>query len=205
MTWTKLGDEFPDAAQDLSHIAFRTHVEALCWSNRKLLDLVIQKRDLRRFAEADERDQAARELVDAGWWQDIGDAWFIGVHFADWQRDRVQVEHKRQKNAEDQRRSRRHKLGDHSLCLGSKCRGQSAVASGADSGEDTGPDPGRAGTGLLQDGLEVGAVVPVPEQRTDAEVPSRPSLRAVGDDEVIPPTGLAERARRQRWADGYDR
>jgi hypothetical protein len=41
--------------------------------------------------------------VDAGWWQDIGDDWFIGVRFADWQRDRVQVENRRRENAEARR------------------------------------------------------------------------------------------------------
>jgi len=51
MTWTKLGDEFSDAAAGLSSAAFRTHVEALCWSNRRLLDLIIPKASLKRFAE----------------------------------------------------------------------------------------------------------------------------------------------------------
>lgn len=61
--WTKLGDEAPDEYADLSDAAFRTHIEALCWSNRRLLDLRIPKRDLRRFAFSEGTEQAAKELV----------------------------------------------------------------------------------------------------------------------------------------------
>ena len=87
MTWTKLGAEFPDEASGLSDAAFRTHVEALCWSNRRLLDQVVPKSKLREFAETIDPDVAIKELVESGWWQGPGDAWFIGVRFADWQRD----------------------------------------------------------------------------------------------------------------------
>ncbi|MGC7224587.1 hypothetical protein RBA13_22790, partial [Mycobacteroides abscessus subsp. massiliense] len=41
MTWTKLSDDYGDDCWRLSDAAFRTHTEGLCWSNRKLLDLVI--------------------------------------------------------------------------------------------------------------------------------------------------------------------
>jgi hypothetical protein len=144
MTWTKLGAEFADAAAELSDAAFRTHIEALTYSNRRLLDLVIRKRELRRFAETTDPDSAAAELVTAGWWQDIGEAWFIGVHFADWQRDKVQVVNRRQQNAEAQRRSRRHKLGDHELCLeSSACRKEAPSPSSADSSRESPPDPER--------------------------------------------------------------
>ena len=73
MTWTKLGEEFSDAARDLSDAAFRTHIEALMWSNRRGLDLQVPKRDLKRFAETDDPDTAVKALVAAGWWQDCGD------------------------------------------------------------------------------------------------------------------------------------
>jgi hypothetical protein len=117
MTWTKLGDEFAAEAAPLSDMAFRTHVEALMWSNHRLLDLVIPKRDLYRFAETAEPDKAAAELVDKEWWEDRGPVWWIGCRFPHWQRDRVQIDAQRKGWAERQRRSRRHKLGDHSLCL----------------------------------------------------------------------------------------
>lgn len=121
MTWTKLGDEFLDAALDLSDAAHRTHTEALMYSNRRLLDLVVPKRELRRFAGTADPDAAAAELAEAGWWQDAGESWWIGCRFAHWQQDRVQIENKRKGWAERQRRQRRHRLDDHSLCVDSKC------------------------------------------------------------------------------------
>ena len=121
MTWTKLGDEHADAAADLSDAAWRTHVEALEWSNRRLFDLLIPKRDLRRFAFSLDAEKATDELVDAGWWQDCGESWWIGCRFPEWQQDRKQVEARRTADSERQLRRRRHQRGDHSLCLVGKC------------------------------------------------------------------------------------
>ncbi|MCA1675735.1 MAG: hypothetical protein LC799_27335 [Actinobacteria bacterium] len=143
MTWTKLGDEFGDAAADLSDAAVRLHVEALLWSNRLLLDLLVPVRDLRRFAFTDEADLAVAELLAAGWWEQRGTVWWIGCRWPEWQRDRVQVEHKRERDSAAQRRRRRHVLGDHSLCLAGHCRALSAVESAHDSAHD----PGRVGSG----------------------------------------------------------
>ena len=108
MTWTKLGDEFSDEARDLSDAAYRTHVDALCWSNRRQLDLVIPKRDLRRFGETGDPDTAAKELVHGGWWEAHGDAWWIGLRFADWQIESAVVVRKREQSATTTRRSRMH-------------------------------------------------------------------------------------------------
>jgi hypothetical protein len=116
MTWTKLGDEFSDAAAPLSDAAFRTHVEALCWSNRRLLDLTIPKASLKRFAETDHPNAAAKELVEAGWWEDHGDGWWIGCRFADWQVERSVIEQRRADTALRVRRHRMHKAGDHLGC-----------------------------------------------------------------------------------------
>jgi hypothetical protein len=134
VTWTKLGDEFAGESSALPDAAFRTHVEALLWSNHRLLDLLIPKRDVSRFAETDDPDTAVKTLVTAGWWEDRGDAYWIGCKFPHWQRDKVQVDNRRKQWAEDQRRSRRHRLDDHSLCLPTgKCRAVSAT--------DSAPDP----------------------------------------------------------------
>ncbi len=144
MSWTKLGDEFGDAAADLSDAAFRLHVEALMWSNRLLLDLLVPVRDLRRFAFTDDADLAVAELLAARWWEQRGAVWWIGCRWPEWQRDRVQVEHKRERDSAAQRRRRRHALDDHSLCLASsQCRALSAVESAHDSAHD----PGRVGSG----------------------------------------------------------
>src|SRR4051812_17547972 len=96
MTWTKLGDEFPDEARDLSDAAFRTHVEALCWSNRRGLDLNIPKRDLKRFAETNQPERAVEDLLRAGWWEDSGEDWSIGSQFPDWQLDAAVVAQRRE-------------------------------------------------------------------------------------------------------------
>lgn len=155
MTWTKLGDEFSDAAAGLSDAAFRLHVEALGWSNRRLLDLVVPKRDVRRFAETPDPAAAAAELVAASWWVDRGDAWHIGLRFPEWQRDRVQVEHQRERKARDQRRKRLHDVGDHSVCIVGRCPSlapavppdPSPPPSPGDTSGDKRGDPGRVGTG----------------------------------------------------------
>lgn len=123
MSWTKLGDEFSDAARDLSDPAWRTHIEALLWSNRRALDLTITKNDVRRFAETDNPDAAIAELVETGWWQDLGDGWWIGCRFEEWQLERAVVEHRKRLNRERVQRARLHKAGDHSKCLpGADCR-----------------------------------------------------------------------------------
>jgi len=140
MTWTKLGDEFAVEARDLTDAEYRTHTEALIWSNWRLLDMMVPKRDLHRFAESPHAEAAVAGLVAKGWWQDHGRSWFVGVRFPEWQRDRAQVEHRRAYLSAAQRRSRKHKAGDHSECLPqSRCRQPSTV--------DSTVDPGRDGTG----------------------------------------------------------
>lgn len=154
MTWTKLGDEFSDETQDLSDAAFRTHVEALCWSNRRLLDLLIPKRSLKRFAETEDPETAAKELVEAGWWQDTGDAWFIGCRFAEWQLERTVIEHRRTKSAETSRRHRLHKAGDHSLCSPDRCPDLRDVS--REKSRHVSPGTGRDGSGRVREALEEG-------------------------------------------------
>lgn len=124
MTWTKLGDEFGDAAAALSDAAHRTHVDALNWSNRLLLDLVVPKLHLRRFAFSPAVDvpqpdtcPVVRELIEGGWWEDRDEAWYIGLRWPEWQRDRAQVERTRGAASERKRRERAHARDDHSLCL----------------------------------------------------------------------------------------
>lgn len=87
MTWTKLSDDFSDDCWSLPDAAFRLHVEALVWSNRKLLDCRIPKADVRRFAKD---PTAAEELVAVGWWTDDGEAYVIR-HHATYQRAKEAV------------------------------------------------------------------------------------------------------------------
>jgi hypothetical protein len=87
VTWTKLSDDYGDDTWTLSDSAFRLHTEALVWSNRKLLDMVIPKEDVARFAK---RPEAVDELLATGWWEGDGDTYTI-VHHADYQRLREDV------------------------------------------------------------------------------------------------------------------
>jgi hypothetical protein len=133
VTWTKKGQEFYTEARNLSDAAWRTHDEALGWSNAGLLDLLIPKTDLFRFAYTKSPQQAADELVLMGWWEDRGDAYWIGCRWPHWQQDRVQVVNRRDKWNEAQRRRRRHLLGDHSLCLPDNCEEASTEESTVES------------------------------------------------------------------------
>lgn len=149
MTWTKIGDEFPDDAADLTDAAVRTHIEAWAWSARRLLDLRIPKRDLRRFAFSADADTAAKELIEAGWWVDDGNTWHLAYR-PEWQRTRAQEDHRKAQNAEAQQRKRRHDIGDHSTCLpGRRCHTEptSAHDTRDDSATPSGSDPGRVGSG----------------------------------------------------------
>ena len=103
MTWTKLSDDFPDDCETLTDTAFRLHVEGLCWSNKKLLNCTIPKRDLRRFAHD---PAAAGELVATGWWTDDGHAYTIR-HHAMYQRTREQVVNQQSKNSANGKRGGR--------------------------------------------------------------------------------------------------
>lgn len=162
MTWTKLGDEFPAAARKLTDAEFRTHVEALCWSALRLLDLEIPKAEVRRFAESPDAETAVEGLAAKGWWEDNGSCWHIGARFAEWQLERAVAEKRRQDDALRQRRRRMHKAGDHRLCLPGNCpavtrddmrdvtRAQGRDGSGptdpsVPSGQNQGAGPNRVG------------------------------------------------------------
>jgi hypothetical protein len=82
MTWTKLGDEYPDHCWRLSDAAYRLHNEALIWSNRRHLDGRLDKAEMHLWAK---RPEAAPELVDQGFWYDCGDYFQIHYHLG-WQR-----------------------------------------------------------------------------------------------------------------------
>lgn len=122
MNWTKFGDEYPAEAAGLTDAEWRTHGEALMWSNLRLLDFHIPKRDVKRFAETEvPLDIVIVGLVTKGWWRDDGTTWFIGIVHPEWQRDSAEVLSDRAKATARQRRNRRHKANDHSLCDASTC------------------------------------------------------------------------------------
>ncbi len=139
MTWTKLGAEWPDEARHLSSDAYRLHVDALCYSNRLLTDLIINKTEVQRFSWIADSDAAARELVAGGWWEDRGLRFYIGLKFDGWQRSRGQVEAKRSTDTRAQRRKRLHDSGDHADCLRS-CPSSPAYVAAYVSSTDTAHD-----------------------------------------------------------------
>jgi len=144
--WTKLGDEFGDATWNLSDAAFRTHVEALMWSNRLGLDLMIPKRHFRKFTFSPDAEEAGDELCQAGWWKDAGDFWDISARFPGWQIESEVVESRRATAALRQRRHRLHKAGNHSLCLAQNCPDVTRAVT-RDKTSDATRDPGRVGSG----------------------------------------------------------
>lgn len=87
MTWAKFSDDYSDDCWTLSDAAFRLHTEGLVWSNRKLLDCVIPKDEVRRFAK---NPDAVQELLDSGFWQESGTCYIIR-HHAQYQRSREAV------------------------------------------------------------------------------------------------------------------
>jgi hypothetical protein len=146
VTWTKLGDEFSDEARDLSDAEHRTHVDALGWSNRRGLDLLVPKRDLRKFAESPDAEAAVVGLVVKGWWEDRGDCWYAGLRFPEWQLERAVIKQRQEANALRVRRSRMHKAGDHSLCLPENCPAVTRDVMHYDTRDET-HYPGRVGSG----------------------------------------------------------
>jgi hypothetical protein len=151
MTWTKLGDEFSDEARDLTDAEYRTHSDALIWSNRRGLDLLVPKRDLRKFGESPLADDAPEGLIAKGWWADEGDHWNIGLRFPEWQLERAVIKQRQEANALRVRRSRMHKAGDHSICVVGNCPAAAADVMHYDTRDETRDDmrdPGRVGTGL---------------------------------------------------------
>jgi hypothetical protein len=122
MTWTKLGNELLPEINGMSDAAALLHIKALMWSNWRLLDLMIPRKDLPMFGTPTSATltDAINELVEGGWWQ----------------QDKAQVEHRRAQLALAQRRKRLHDIGDHRLCLSSRCKAVSTVDSTVESCDD---------------------------------------------------------------------
>ena len=87
MTWSAFSDDFSDDCWSLSDAAYRLHSETIQWNSKKLLDCLIPKEDLRRYAK---RPEAVEELLAAGFWVDEGECWRI-VHHAKYQPTRDKV------------------------------------------------------------------------------------------------------------------
>lgn len=85
MTWTKFGAEFRDECAELglTDAEFRTHVEAIMYLyGIENMDMIIQRRLVRKWAGSDNYAEAVRGLVEKGIWNTHGLDWKI-VHHED--------------------------------------------------------------------------------------------------------------------------
>lgn len=75
----RLSAKHAQDANRLSDVAFRTHIEALCWAVEYRTGGRIATDELRRCTGRADRLSAVRELLDADWWaeQPEGDGWLI--------------------------------------------------------------------------------------------------------------------------------
>jgi len=112
MTWTKLGDEFPDecARAGLSDAAFRTHVEGLSWTMRRETGGYLSKVDIRKAIETPNAAAAIAELLAVGFWQQTEHG-FLVVHHMAYQPEPDLIAKRRQLTADRVRKHRRHKAG----------------------------------------------------------------------------------------------
>jgi hypothetical protein len=143
MTWLKVSDDFGiDCAEaGLSDAAFRTHVEGLLWSMRRLTGGCLTPTALRHGVETTDPDAAVAELVEAGFWERHGAGYRI-VHGMDVQRTPEQVRADRDATAERQRRWYQRHVGESDVESDvSEPNGVSnGVSNGVTNGAQTSPD-----------------------------------------------------------------
>jgi hypothetical protein len=102
----------------VSRDARMLHVEGTLETARMQSDGVL-RRGLARFSDAVDPDALAEELEAAGLWERHDDGWFI-VDFLKHNRGSDEVELSQAAYRKRQERSRRHKLGDHTMCYRGK-------------------------------------------------------------------------------------
>ena len=115
MTWAKYGHEFWDecAMAGLSDAATRTHAEAIGWLYRlEDTSCRIPKHLVRRFAGSPDYERAAADLVAAGFWADLGEAWEVRHHREVIRQSIAAQRRKRDQDAARQRRHRQKKASD---------------------------------------------------------------------------------------------
>lgn len=181
MTWTKLSDAFGDECASLSDAAFRTHVEALLWIMRRETGGVISDRDVLRFAETENPDEAIAELIACGFWtrstrRTRGVTYHV-MHHMEHQDDPELTRVRREKAAERSRNWRRKRAG---------LDGERVTERITDT--DTESVTSRAGSGLVGSGLEQATPVqadpgPTPSAPGTAMYPN-PRQRATPDEYV---------------------
>jgi hypothetical protein len=113
MTWTKLSETFADECESagLSADAFRLHVEALCWTMRRVSGGRLTGRDVRRLSSADRTATAVAELLAVGFWVAVGEDGYVIRHHMQHQPEPDLIRKRRDATAERVRRYRRRQAG----------------------------------------------------------------------------------------------
>ncbi len=83
MTWTKLGEDFPERLLDLSDAAFRLHVAATIYVNHAALDGYLPWKRLDRVPVPSRarRPAIVAELIEFGLWSETGEGWTLTDFF----------------------------------------------------------------------------------------------------------------------------
>ena len=119
MTWAKVDDRFNDDPRmlALSRGVRLLYVEGLVWSCRHATDGRLPRYVLGKVTDEPDAIDAAKQLVDAGIWEDTEDGWEI-VGFLDEldQTPAAEIAKNKEFNRGRQSRRRRHLAGDHSGC-----------------------------------------------------------------------------------------
>jgi hypothetical protein len=112
MTWTKLAETFADDCETagLSADAFRLHVEALCWTMRRVSGGRLTTRDVRRLSTSEHTTAAVDELLAVGFWVAVGDGYLIRHHM-EHQPEPDLIHKRRDATAERVRKYRRRQAG----------------------------------------------------------------------------------------------
>jgi hypothetical protein len=152
MTWTKLSDDFTDDCWELSDGALRLHIEALVWSNRKLLNCRISKKEMARWAKCT-APELISELLDCGWWEDDGDAYVIN-HHSRYQRTREQVLRQQNANRANRAQGKSRPVRERAQRQGRRVDGPS------DDSSDEMDGTGRDGPGLRNRGTSLSSGQP---------------------------------------------
>lgn len=113
MTWTKLPETFGDECETagLSDAAFRLHVEALCWTMRRVTGGRLTQRDVARLASTDRTAAALAELLAVGYWITLGESGYLIKHTMQHQPEPDLIMRRQQATAERVRKFRRRQAG----------------------------------------------------------------------------------------------
>lgn len=111
VTWTKLGDDYPDRMEYLSDTAFRLHTEMLCVVNkRETGPFLTGSQVMRKTAVRGDLDAAIVELRDCGFWFEADGGYVIHEHM-EHQIEPEILQIRRKKAAERQAKHRRKSAG----------------------------------------------------------------------------------------------